>query len=634
MRFFPLVCFLLCISASLCAQRDYLLDWKTVSGTVYDDEVTYDYRVDVGIKVIPMWLSEVKVDFTFKNFIITRLTYKGVEANSNHGFSAPFDPSASQAHISADLVFSDGNMRYTASDLSSMNVAPRLSMNYDFLSEHDREAIKSKFNITTYEELMQLNFTIGNCSLDKVYFDFDMYSIYSRIREEQNNAARAERLKSELDGYGETETEDLQKRRELYEKLQEVDPSASDEYGREITNIDEKLSEIEAKEIAEAEEAEKEAAAAKAKEEDAADGAEESTASDEETAADEESTSTESAPREPTVAEKVADYEDRVAEANRQNAALASAAASSTTSVLFLMALGMYKNYGNASHGRIFYPGNSHFRLGMEIGYTVSTAPTIFASRRSSINYSTGDVEWTDATTTSTPLPINVNFNLRMGYQGEIGDFFALEAEALGGIRGGMSLVMSDFHWAYHAGGRVAAGLPSVKAMLGYRYGQDAYSVTRILDAEEYGDGETRFQMHSIRTGLTFSWWGNDRAYGRKHLSIGVLQDRIAGLGKDMLQAYDFKDIPFVRRDFETLEELYTVLDIEPNYTMPAEDPLASVGYFLEYRHDHFGTLIVDYYPKYFYTGYWGKTFPDTEDVYTGGMKFNIGFVRNLDWFY
>lgn len=633
----------LCCCGSAIAQNEYLQNTTRCTGNTEARDAYFSYSTDLSARMYQPYMGEITLHYSFRDYNLTSITYQGVNAGPQHGFYSPMPSGLKQADITADILLTDGTTTYQLPDMRIGWVKPSGYANNTYLSAAQISGIKSRFGLRNGQDFLKLRLSIGNCRVEpSTAFSSQVYDVLDNIDSEISNKREADRLISRLNELPDDTTEGLQARAKIYEQLIDLEPGNSGQYEGQLAATKEKLADIEkeaeeerdrqeALALAEEEESRKAEAAEAEPEEEDDDRSEAATDDDE---IEEEENDVAPEVREPTVEEKVAAYRNQVEETNRQNAALASQAAASNMSAFLLMAVGIYANYGNASHGRIFTPRRGNFHIGMDVGYSVSSTPTLFASNRSNIDPTTGDIYYKEETQKSHPAPLNLNLGLRMGFDVEVGSYLGLQAEAYGGGRAGMSLIMSDFHYAYHYGGRVAFGLPFVKATLGYRLGEEYYTKSKPLDSEEIGEATTQFGTESVRAGLQISWWGHERAYGRKHLTVGLLQDRFNNMAKDVLATITIDDDQYVY-DRDVLPTIYDPekLGLEKNYLNPWDDLFANIGYYLEYRHDHFGTLILDVYPSYSYTGLPGGVAED-DGVYEGGIRFHVGFLRNLDWFF
>ncbi|PPK94895.1 hypothetical protein LY01_01648 [Nonlabens xylanidelens] len=294
------------------------------------------------------------------------------------------------------------------------------------------------------------------------------------------------------------------------------------------------------------------------------------------------------------------EYEDRVASQNKQNMAVASSAAASSATVLYMLAGVVYQGSGRANPDRIFKGEGVYF--GLDFGY--SSTITSIGFNSSTTTFDSSDNARTKEEFTDYGI-VNINF--------DVNPKFGYETEHYGGygygtLRAGFSPFFDSFGLSYDLGARAYGGLKWVKGYVDYQIGNRSYSANAWLDSEELGSGKANYNFNRLSLGTQFSWYGNSRTAARNHITIGVMFDKITS-DDDNLFVQQLEDD--------------NISGDTPSYT----------GYSFEWKHDHHGILSIEYFPTYPIVGNIDGT--SRNDFGNDGSTFiQLGYTRTVDsWF-
>jgi hypothetical protein len=436
-------------------------------------------------------------------------------------------------------------------------------------------------------------------------------SYINKKKAEKEKKEEITTLKNKVNALGNSEA-DLIEKIALYRELQRKDPYGN--YENQISRTEKSLERLkteekEAREAEEKKEREEAREAEKKEEEDKEKDAAEEKAREREKAAtarerqERKQREAEEAEKRRAAARKQArrEYENRVAQQNKQNRAIASATAASSAGVLYMLAGIIYQGSGRAKANRIYQGEGLYF--GLDFGYTGTLTNIGFNSKKTVFDRN-DNASTQDSFTDYGIFNINFDFNPKFGYETEnYGGY------GYGTLRAGFSPIFDSFGLSYDLGARAYGGLEWVKGFVDYQFGSRSFSANAWVDAEEVGSGKANYNFNRFTLGTQFSWYGNARTAARNHIAVGIMYEKVTndeeGLFVQTLEGDDRSD--------DT-----------PNY----------IGYSFEWKHDHHGTLFLEYFPAYPVIGNTEGSVRNSDFDSEGYTFIQIGYTRSVDnWF-
>jgi hypothetical protein len=322
-------------------------------------------------------------------------------------------------------------------------------------------------------------------------------------------------------------------------------------------------------------------------------------------------------------------YTQRLKSANERNAEMAAQNAAQTIGIMFILGGVIYTDYGWADDA-IYDPNKTNFHFGLDVGFSTSTAPLNFATKYLKEDPNTFEQYYEELNDPAQQVTLNLGAKVQLGVEAA-----NYKANIFGGGRIGTSPILSGTHSNLFYGAKVSLGIKNVKIMGAYEAGGRNYTISDPIIEEEEGKGKSNINYANIRAGLDFSWYGNTNAYGRNHLSLGVIQEQITKLKNDTwLEALPDGEHTVDGITYDDQGQAGYFLNESLLDSFNKLDEYKFFGGFLEWRHDHHGTLLVEYFPKYPHTGTRNEFF-DPED-WDKKMNFmlTVSFTRNIDSFF
>ena len=324
------------------------------------------------------------------------------------------------------------------------------------------------------------------------------------------------------------------------------------------------------------------------------------------------------------------EYQQRSNSANEQlrNQQIAAGAASAVTLVMILGGA-IYKDYGYTD-GLIYKEGVNNLHLGLDFGFSTSTSPIYFPKIINERDEATDQETTFELLKPRETLTLNLGGKLKFGAEGK-----NYSAEAYGGFRGGISAVLKGTHTLIFYGSKVKLGTKNIKVIGGYERGHRSNTFNDWLKDEDDGKGSSNITYRNFRAGIEVSWYGNETKYGRNHLSLGLIQENVVNLK-------DGQGIEFLPEGDTTINGETFNAQGQAGFFIPGSlideanefDEYTFTGAFLEWRHDHHGTLLIEFFPSYPHTGEVSELFDFNDWPKKGNSLATISFTRNLDWFF
>lgn len=295
--------------------------------------------------------------------------------------------------------------------------------------------------------------------------------------------------------------------------------------------------------------------------------------------------------------------------ANEQRRQAETVAAASSISILFIVGTWIYNDKMGRVNPDFVYnkpenKGKLNFNASIEWGYSMSYAPLIFASERTTMingnDVSSKSLENKQAFT------LNLDVNMKIGAEHDnFGGYVFLAPKA------GFSPIFDGYQLSLlNYGGRLFAGAKWAKVYGEYMGGSRVFSKSDN-DPEEHGKGKIDMTFQKLEYGVRFTT-KHDADYRRSHISLGMIMERLkpGGLGMYM--------------------------DPETGSLMEASPSPWIKGYTFQWKKDHNFNFYINYYPAYLVAGDVSYTngAPSSEfrDTRTGSL-FELGFIRSVDFF-
>lgn len=318
--------------------------------------------------------------------------------------------------------------------------------------------------------------------------------------------------------------------------------------------------------------------------------------------------------------QKKQEYDNRVRNQRSKNEAAAASSLASSATFLFLIGGFVYDNMGSVSPNLIYDGGNIYF--GTDFGFGLNMTTIYFNSINTTMN---NNAEYRTDNRTEVAWPTQVTFNVRPKLGAEYPN---VGGYVFGSFSPGVALLFNSTELAYSFGTRIYGGFPNFKLMGEWESGERRISANRWIDPEESGRGKSLIDYNDYSVGLRFSWYDNEYAAARKHISIGITKQ-------------------IINRDIEPddewgsfrIQSIYQDADaIENNrgaFGLFAKGQTSYEGYFFEFQKDHHSIFKLKVFPKYPLTGFTngypaGSSIADMKN----GFYFNITYTRSIDLFF
>jgi hypothetical protein len=302
--------------------------------------------------------------------------------------------------------------------------------------------------------------------------------------------------------------------------------------------------------------------------------------------------------------QRQAEYDTWKQNANEQRRQAEATAAASSVSILFII---YNDNMGRVNPDFVYNkPANKdklNLNLSVEWGYSMSYAPLIFASDKTTmIN---GNYVSTKSLENKQIYTLNLDVNMKIGAEHDYyGGYVFLSPKA------GFSPVFDGYQLSLlNYGARVFAGAKSAKLYGEYTGGSRVFSKSDN-DPEESGKGKIDMRYEKLEYGVRFTTKPN-ADYKRSHISLGMIMERLkpGGVGA---------------------------------YADPTTGSLVSVGnspwikgYAFQWKKDHTFNFYINYYPEYIVAGdvsyNSGSPSSSFRSTPTGNF-FELGFLRSIDF--
>lgn len=323
-------------------------------------------------------------------------------------------------------------------------------------------------------------------------------------------------------------------------------------------------------------------------------------------------------------------YNERMNYANEVNSQIAAESAAATLGLLYILGGVIYDNYGQ-NDGEIYKQDITNIHLGIDVGFSSSTAPVFLASEYRQIDITTDEEFLEEFNKPGQPITVNLGANVQFGvesnnYRGKI----------YGGIRAGISPFLDATHLQFSYGAQLSLGFKNIKILGGYGFRHRGFTLSNTFNEQEEGKGKSNIRTQNTKLGLEFSWYGSKKAYGRNHISFGVIQDHIKNLGtNNFVEVVELGEVTVGDFTYNAEGQAGFILTQEQlNEFNDFTDIYKFNGVFFEWRHDHHGTLSLEYIPNYAHTGIIKPEFLFDDWDKAGGFLFTISFTRNFDWFF
>lgn len=306
-------------------------------------------------------------------------------------------------------------------------------------------------------------------------------------------------------------------------------------------------------------------------------------------------------------------------------------AAGTASAVTLMMVLGgaIYDDYGHTD-GQIYKAGVNNLHLGVDFGFSTSTSPIYFPKTITERDEVSNEELTLELLKPKQTLTLNLGGKLKFGAEGK-----NYSAEAYGGFRGGLSVVLKGTHTVLFYGSKVKLGTKNLKVIGGFERGHRNNTFNDWLKEEDDGKGSSNITYQNYRAGIEISWYGDETKYGRNHLSLGLIQEKVVKLKNG-------QGIEFLPEGDTTINGETFNAQGQAGYFIPGSlideankfDDYTFTGAFLEWRHDHHGTLLIEFFPSYPHTGDITELFKFTDWTKKGNTLATVSFTRNLDWFF
>ncbi|MEJ8843113.1 hypothetical protein WG954_12050 [Lacibacter sp. H375] len=302
------------------------------------------------------------------------------------------------------------------------------------------------------------------------------------------------------------------------------------------------------------------------------------------------------------------DYDNWKQNANEQRRQAEATAATASVSLLFIVGTWIYNDKMGRVNPDFVYnkpenKGKLKLNMSVEWGYSMSYAPVLFASDRSTmIN---GNTVSSKSLENKQIYTLNLDVNLKIGAEHDnYGGYAFLSPKA------GFSPIFDGYQLSLlNYGARLYAGTKGVKAYGEYMAGERVFSKTDN-DPEESGKGKLEMNFEKLEYGIRFTTKPN-ADYKRSHISLGMIMERLVpgGIG---------------------------------TYIHPETGSMVNVGkspwiqgYAFQWKKDHTFNFYANYYPAYIVAGdvSYNNGAPSSELKSTPtGSFFELGFIRSIDF--
>ncbi len=302
------------------------------------------------------------------------------------------------------------------------------------------------------------------------------------------------------------------------------------------------------------------------------------------------------------------DYDAWKQNANEQRRQAEATAATASIGVLFILGKWIYNDKMGRVNPDFVYnkpenKGKLNLNMSVEWGYSMSYAPVLFASERTTM------IGGNDVSTKSLEnkqiYTLNLDVNMKVGAEHDNFGGYAFLAPKVGfsPIFDGYQLSLLNY------GARIYAGAKGIKAYGEYMGGERVFSKTDN-DPEEHGKGKIEMNFQKLEYGVRFTTKPN-ADYKRSHISLGMIMERLVpgGLG--------------------------TYIHPETGAMVNSGKSPWIQGYAFQWKKDHTFNFYATYYPEYIVAGNVSYTngAPSSELRSTPtGQFFELGFIRSIDF--
>jgi hypothetical protein len=302
------------------------------------------------------------------------------------------------------------------------------------------------------------------------------------------------------------------------------------------------------------------------------------------------------------------DYDAWKQNANEQRRQAEATAATASVSILFIVGTWIYNDKMGRVNPDFVYnkptsKGKLKLNMSVEWGYSMSYAPVLFASDRTTM------IGGNDVSSKSLEnkqiYTLNLDVNLKVGAEHDhFGGYAFLSPKA------GFSPIFDGYQLSLlNYGARIYAGAKGIKAYGEYMGGERVFSKSDN-DPEEHGKGKIEMNFEKLEYGVRFTTKPN-ADYKRSHISLGMIMERLVpgGLG--------------------------TYIHPETGAMINSGKSPWIQGYAFQWKKDHTFNFYANYYPEYIVAGNVSYTngAPSSELKSTPtGNFFELGFIRSIDF--